>query len=124
MKDVLILIIDTAHPTARVILADGEKVLGLREFTNTPKVGTDLLIYIEELLIEHKIDKANLTRIGVHAGPGSYGLVRTGIVTATLLAQAVGAELVEAEGETEEELVESAREAKAVTSLEAKYRES
>ncbi|MEK7500296.1 MAG: hypothetical protein AAB649_06900 [Patescibacteria group bacterium] len=122
MKNSLTLIIDTAHPTARVILADNEKVLGIREFTNTPKVGTDLLLYIEELLIEVKKDKESITRISVHAGPGSYGLVRTGIVTATIFAQAISAELVEITGETVDELVESARGARAVGSVEARYR--
>ncbi|HLC49561.1 MAG TPA: hypothetical protein VJI96_04235 [Candidatus Andersenbacteria bacterium] len=118
----LILITDTAHPTARVIVADEKQILGSREFTNTPKVGTDLLIYIDELLQELKLDKTSLTRIGVHAGPGSYGLVRTGIVTATILAQAVGAELVEVEGETAEELVESGRNGEVVKAVEARYR--
>ncbi|MDA1169497.1 MAG: hypothetical protein O3A36_04115, partial [bacterium] len=83
MKDTFILIIDTAHPIARIVLFDDEKVLGSREWDNTPKVGTDLLVYIEELLQELTLDKASIARIGVHAGPGSYGLVRTGIVTAT-----------------------------------------
>ena len=99
MKENLTLIIDTAHPTARVVIIDEKKVLGSREFTNTPKVGTDLLVYIEELLKELEIDKKSLTKVAVHAGPGSYGLVRTGIVTATILAQSVGAEFVEVTGE-------------------------
>lgn len=117
-----ILIIDTAHPTARVILADSEKVLATREWPNTPKVGTDLLVYIEELLQEAHIEKTSLTRIAVHSGPGSYGLVRTGIVTATLFAQAVAAGLVEVQGGTVDELVETARIANSVASIEAKYR--
>lgn len=90
----LTLIIDTAHPTARVILVDNETVLATREWANTPKVGTDVLIYIEELLKDTRVEKTSLARIAVHAGPGSYGLVRTGIVTATILSQAVGAELL------------------------------
>src|SRR3990167_10088336 len=118
----LILITDTAHPTARVIVADEKQILGSREFTNTPKVGTDLLIYIDELLQELKLDKTSLTRIGVHAGPGSYGLVRTGIVTATVLGQAVGAEIVAVSGDTEEEVVASARTAEKVDAVEPKYR--
>lgn len=118
-----ILIIDTAHPTAAVFVADDKQVLGKKEWANTPKVGTDLLVCIEELLQELKIDKTSLTRIGVHAGPGSYGLVRSGIVTATILAQAISAELVEVTGETEDALVESARTAEAVVAVEAKYRE-
>lgn len=122
MKNSLILIIDTAHPTARVVLADDEKVLAAREWANTPKVGTDLLVYIDEVLQETGIEKTGLTRIGVHPGPGSYGLVRTGIVTATILAQAIGAELVETEGESAEELVEHARRAMPVVSIEARYR--
>lgn len=117
----LLLIIDTAHPTARVILANDEKILGVREWENTPKLGTDLLIHIDELLQECECGKSNITRIAVHPGPGSYGLVRTGIVTATIFVQSVGAELVAVQGETMEELVESARTAKPIASLEQKY---
>ncbi len=116
-----ILIIDTAHPTARVVLADDEKVLASREWANTPKVGTDLLIYIEEILAEDGVEKMSLTRIAVHSGSGSYGLVRTGIVTGTILAQAVGAELVGIQGETVDELVESAKKSNPIDSIEAKY---
>ena len=88
------LIIDTVHPTGGVILADSEKTLATREWPNTPKVGTDLLTYIEEVLQEVGVEKTSLARIAVHSGPGSYGLVRTGIVTATILAQSIGAELL------------------------------
>lgn len=117
-----ILIIDTTHPTARVMLVDDEKTLGIREWTNTPKVGTDLLMYIDELLHECGFEQSDITRVAVHSGPGSYGLVRTGIVTATILAQAIEAQLVEAQGETTDELIENARKASPVVSIEAKYR--
>ncbi len=120
-KSQVILIIDTAHPTARGILADDEKILASREWVNTPKVGTEVLVYIEEVLQEAGFEKTSITRIGVHPGPGSYGLVRTGIVTATILAQAVGAELVEVEGETVEELVDNSRKAIPVSSITARY---
>lgn len=117
----LVLLIDTAHPTARVILADSEKVLAERQWANTPKVGTDLLVYIGEVLKEAGVNKEDITRIGVHAGPGSYGLVRTGITTATILAEAIGAELVSIEGETLEELVEHVRKSEPVSQVEPKY---
>lgn len=117
----LILVIDTAHRTARVIIADGEKILGVKTWENTPKVGTDLLIYSEELLKEVGKITSDITRVGVHAGPGSFALLRTGIGTATILAQAASAELVEAQGETDEELAQSARAANPVASIEQKY---
>ncbi len=117
------LIIDTAHPTARVVIADERKIVGLREWPNTPNIGVDLLVYIEELLQSLGKGKKDITRIAVHSGPGSYGLVRTGIVSATILAQATGAELVEVQGETEEELIKSARNASPNTGIEPKYRE-
>ncbi len=117
----LILIIDTAHPTARVSIADECSILGKREWKNTPKVGTDLLMSIEELLQELGKQKTDITRVAVHAGPGSYGLVRTGIVTGTVLSQAVGAELVGASGDSEEELVQSARNGEVIDSVEPKY---
>lgn len=117
----LILIIDTAHPTARIVCADDTAVLGKREWENTPKVGTDLLTHIEELLQELGKQKTDITRIAVHAGPGSYGLVRTGIVTATVLAQSIGAELVGVSGDSEDEVVASARTAERVDAVEPKY---
>ncbi len=119
----LILIIDTAHPTARVLLIDDTSVLAKREWENTPKVGTDLLVYIEEVLEEAGKEKTDITRVAVHAGPGSYGLVRTGIVTATVLAQAMGAELVAVGGDSEEEMIQSARSGEKTDSIEPKYRE-
>lgn len=119
----LLLIIDTAHPTARIIITDQEKVLGKREWENTPKVGTDLLINIEALLKELGKQKTDITRIAVHAGSGSYGLVRTGIVTATILAQAIGAELVSVDGDSEEEIILNARNGEVVNAIEPKYRE-
>src|SRR5258708_29089058 len=97
----LILIIDTAHPIARIIMADEHVILGKREWENTPKVGTDVLTHIDELLQEIGKDKESITRVAVHAGPGSYGLVRTGIVTATVFAQSVDAELVAVVGDSE-----------------------
>lgn len=121
--DSLILIIDTAHPTARIILADEKIILGKREWENTPKVGTDLLISIEELLQELGKEKASITRVAVHAGPGSYGLVRTGIVTGTVLAQAIGAQLVEASGDSEEEVLLSVRNGEVIDTIEPKYRQ-
>ena len=117
----LILIIDTAHPTARIIIADEKTILGKREWENTPKVGTDLLTHIEELLQELGKQKADVTRVAVHAGPGSYGLVRTGIVTATILAQSLNAELAAVSGDAEEDVVNSARAAEKVDAVEPKY---
>lgn len=117
----VILIIDTAHSTARVILADDHAVLAKREWANTPNVGTDLLVYIGEVLEEAGINKTDITRIGVHRGPGSYGLIRTGITTAIILAQGVDAELVGGEGETAEDLVENIRKLPPVSHIEPKY---
>lgn len=117
-----ILIIDTAHPTARVVLVDEEKTFAVKEWENTPKVGTDVLVYIDELLRDVGKVKADITRVGVHAGPGSYALLRTGIGTATILAQAIGAQLVAVEGEAPEELVQSAKNATPTTSIEPKYK--
>ncbi len=117
----LILIIDTAHPTARIILGDENAILGSREWENTPRVGTELLLSIDEVLQEAGKEKQDIARVAVHAGPGSYGVLRSGITTATILAQALGAELAETQGETAEEMVEHARGAEAVSTVEAKY---
>lgn len=117
----LTLIIDTAHPTARIILCDASAIFGSREWENTPKVGTDLLLYIDEVLQEADKEKADIMRVAVHAGPGSYGVLRSGITTATILAQALGAELAETQGETVEEMVEHARGTEAVVAVSVRY---
>jgi tRNA A37 threonylcarbamoyladenosine modification protein TsaB len=121
MKHNLLLTIDTAHPTARVVVANDIQILGMREWPNTPQVGTDLLVYTEELLKECGQEKRNISRIGVHAGPGNYGLVRVGIITATILAQAVGAELVGLSADGAEEAVQEARKGAPVSAIEPKY---
>lgn len=115
------LIIDTAHPTARIILVEGDTVAGVREWANTPRVGVELLIYIQEVLDEAGLEMASVTRIAVHAGPGSYALLRTGIVSATILAQTLGAQLVGISGDTVDEYVENSRLASPVASIEVKY---
>ena len=120
----LILIIDTAHPTARVMLCKEGSTLSSREWENTPTVGTDLLLFIDELLQEAGKEKSDIARVAVHAGPGSYGVLRSGITTATILAQALGAELAAVSGDTAEELVESAKEATFVDTIEVKYRQN
>ncbi len=121
MENTLLLLIDTAHPTARVVLGDGEKILGIKEWANAPQVGINLLIYIEELLKECGREKGSISRIGVHPGPGSYGLVREGITTATMLVQAVGAELVSISEEGPVEALEEARKSTPISSIEPKY---
>lgn len=115
------LIIDTAHPTARVLLVKDGSIIAKREWENTPKVGTELLIYIDEILKEVEIGKENLKRIAVHTGPGSFGLVRTGITTATLLTQAAGAELVGIVGDTEEELLAHAQAGTPTQTIKPRY---
>lgn len=117
----LILIIDTAHPTARVVLVSEKKVLGVREWENTPKVGTDVLENIEGLLLECGKALQDITRVAVHSGPWSFGLLRTGIGTAATLAQTLHAELVETCGDTVEEMVDAAQNATPVASIEPKY---
>ncbi len=117
----LMLIIDTAHPTARVVLVSEKKVLGLREWENTPKVGTDVLVNIEDLLSECGKTLQDITRVAVHSGPWSFGLLRTGVGTATTLAQTLNAELVETQGDTVEEMVNNAQNATPVASIEPKY---
>ncbi len=117
----LILTIDTAHPTARVVLADDTGILSMREWANTPQVGTDLLVYIEEVLQESGQEKIDIGRVGVHAGPGSYGLVRMGITTATIFAQATGAELAVILKEDTEGALEEARKSIPVSAIEPKY---
>lgn len=87
------LFIDITKKEARVELRRGEEILGVRTWENTPSVGRDLLEHISEMLFERNTYLRDVKKIVVNPGPGHFSALRTGIVTATMLAFATGAEL-------------------------------
>lgn len=88
-----VLVINTSTPTVYLYLyIEGEAVS--RSWEGTPTLGVDLLQAIDELLNQAGISGHDLDRIGVHKGPGHFSALRAGIVTATMLAEAWGVDLV------------------------------
>jgi len=94
---VILLGLDTATPSTVVGLATGEgKVLEARDDPGPgerPAHGTRLLALAAGLLDRAGLEWADLGRIGVGTGPGTFTGLRIGVTTARALAQATGAEL-------------------------------
>lgn len=85
-----ILVIATATPRVTVaLLQDDGSVLAEKQWDNTRELNQQLLVVIDELLQGQSLTTTALTRIAVQTGPGHYGAIRTGIVTAMTLAQAL-----------------------------------
>lgn len=76
----LTLAFDTATGAATIALIRDSEVLG--ECLSKP---SRLLADLDELLFEAGVDRADLGRIAVGTGPGSYTGLRMGLITARLL---------------------------------------
>jgi len=116
-----LLVIDTAHPEARVVLVKDGDVVGTREWENGKQVGIDLLKYVDEVLDEIGIELDDVERIAVHVGPGGYSSLRAGIVTAQMLAMTGEKELVEVVSGSIEEMAEEAVEHSPVEVITPRY---
>lgn len=103
-----ILLIDTSKRQAQVgCIKDGE-VIAQRSWESTHQLGIDLLQQIDELAGEVEGFLPNVDRVAVHRGPGHFSALRAGIVTATMLAEAWGAELVAVASSTADSQIEEA----------------
>jgi tRNA threonylcarbamoyladenosine biosynthesis protein TsaB len=95
---VIVLGLDTATPATVVglRLADGRTLQARDDPTARQRPGhaTRLLALADGLLTEARIDWAELERIAVGVGPGTFTGLRVGIATARGLAQSLGVELV------------------------------
>jgi tRNA threonylcarbamoyladenosine biosynthesis protein TsaB len=95
---VRILAFDTATPATAVALATGDGPIARRrhdpEPGERPGHQSRLLALIAELLAEAGLGWADVERIAVGIGPGTFTGLRVGVATARALAQAHGAELV------------------------------
>jgi tRNA threonylcarbamoyladenosine biosynthesis protein TsaB len=76
----LTLAFDTATDTTTIAVIRGAEVLGER-LSNPSRLLADL----DELLLDAGVDRADLDRIAVGTGPGSYTGLRMGLITARLL---------------------------------------
>jgi tRNA threonylcarbamoyladenosine biosynthesis protein TsaB len=87
---VLLLALDTATPAVTVALHDGERVLAGQTAVGARKHGEMLAGMIEEVLVAGGAARADLQAVAVGTGPGPYTGLRAGLVTARVLASALG----------------------------------
>lgn len=89
-----ILLIDTSQPVATVSLVRDKKIVKRSQWRADRALGNQLLAAIDSVLKEQGLALEEVDRIGVIKGPGHYSAIRTGIVTATMLAAAKKVPLV------------------------------
>jgi tRNA threonylcarbamoyl adenosine modification protein YeaZ len=87
---VLLLAFDTATPAVTVALHDGERVLASQAAEGSRRHGELLAVMIEQVLAAGGAARAGLDAVAVGTGPGPYTGLRAGLVTARVLASALG----------------------------------
>jgi tRNA threonylcarbamoyl adenosine modification protein YeaZ len=87
---VLLLGLDTATPAVTVALHDGTKVLAEATTIDKHRHAELLTPAIEQVLAEAGAERGDLTHVAVGVGPGPYTGLRVGLVTARVLAAALG----------------------------------
>ncbi|HUA29025.1 MAG TPA: tRNA (adenosine(37)-N6)-threonylcarbamoyltransferase complex dimerization subunit type 1 TsaB [Streptosporangiaceae bacterium] len=84
------LALDTATPAMTVALHDGSRVLADRVEVSSRGHGELLAAMIEQVLTAAGADRGDLEAVAVGTGPGPYTGMRAGLVTARVLASALG----------------------------------
>ncbi|MFT4699089.1 MAG: tRNA threonylcarbamoyladenosine biosynthesis protein TsaB [Flavobacteriaceae bacterium] len=91
----IILCLETSTTNCSVGLSVNGSIVALKEDNSKHYSHAERLhVFIEELLIENKITKANLDAIAVSKGPGSYTGLRIGVSAAKGLCFALGIPLI------------------------------
>jgi len=91
---VLLLAFDTATPVLTVALHDGTRVLAGETAAGARQHGELLAPMIERVLAAAGRGRTDLEAIAVGTGPGPYTGLRAGLVTARVLASALGVPVV------------------------------
>lgn len=89
-----ILALDTSNQTLSVAVMSDDQVLATTTVTTTKKHATQLLPIIQSAMTAAKLKPADLDRVIVADGPGSYTGLRIGVTTAKTLADTLAIELV------------------------------
>ncbi|MCH5462221.1 tRNA (adenosine(37)-N6)-threonylcarbamoyltransferase complex dimerization subunit type 1 TsaB [Lactobacillus sp. LC28-10] len=89
-----ILALDTSNQTLSVAVMLDDQVLATTTVTTTKKHATQLLPIIQSAMSAAKLKPADLDRVIVADGPGSYTGLRIGVTTAKTLADTLAIELV------------------------------
>lgn len=94
-----LVLIDTSKKEAVVGLVDDQEVVVEKRWQADRQLGRELLEKLDEMLGEVGWKLEELDRVAVHQGPGHYSALRTGVVTATMLAESLGKGLVSVDGD-------------------------
>lgn len=86
----LLLALDTATSAVTVALHDGAAVVAEESAVDRRKHGELLALFIEKALRSIGAGREDLTAVAVGTGPGPYTGLRAGLVTARVLASALG----------------------------------
>ncbi len=86
----LLLAFDTATPAVSVALHDGVRVLAGQAAEGSRRHGELLAVMIEQVLAAGGAARTDLDAVAVGTGPGPYTGLRAGLVTARVLASALG----------------------------------
>ena len=91
----LILLIETSTKNCSVALADGGKLIALKEEVSEKYSHSEKLNYfIKTLFAKHKYDIKDIDAIAISKGPGSYTGLRIGVSTAKGLCYALDIPLI------------------------------
>ncbi|MFL6101668.1 MAG: tRNA (adenosine(37)-N6)-threonylcarbamoyltransferase complex dimerization subunit type 1 TsaB [Actinomycetales bacterium] len=90
----LLLAFDTATPAVTVALHDGERVLAERTTVDARRQGELLSPHIAEVLAAAGVTPADLGLVAVGVGPGPFTGLRVGVVTALVIGEALGIDVV------------------------------
>jgi tRNA threonylcarbamoyladenosine biosynthesis protein TsaB len=87
---VLLLAFDTATSAVTVALHDGFAVIAEESAIDARRHGELLAVFIDKVLHGAGASQSDLTAVAVGTGPGPYTGLRAGLVTARVLASALG----------------------------------
>lgn len=95
----MILLIDTTTKTAKIGLAEDDKIIATDSWFALQELAENLTEKIEKLLQKNGRTLRQLEKILVHSGPGGFSSLRIGVTEANVLAYGLGIPVWGIEGE-------------------------